>query len=82
MVSSWERLAGKLKEVEVRRDRRLRAATAVNLPTGEVTPWWEALEPEMKRTVARLLFSKVVVTPAQKLGGRPDWERIKVQWAA
>ncbi len=67
-LARGERLAGKLKEVEVRRDRRLRAATAVNLPTGEVTPWWEALEPEMKRTVARLLFSKVVVTPAQEAG--------------
>ena len=65
-----ERLVSNVKELEARRDRRLRSATAVELPSGEVAPWWEALEPEMKRKAARLLFSEVVVAPARNLGGQ------------
>ena len=81
-LARTERFRAKQKALETQRDRLLRAATVVALPEGDLLSWWDSLEPETKREVVRLLFSSVIVNPAQNLGGRPDWDRIKVRWAA
>lgn len=77
-----ERLRSKKATLEAQRDRLLRSSTAGMLPDGDVQTWWSDLDPEQRRRVARLLFSEVVVSPSRNLGGKPDWDRIQVRWAA
>jgi DNA invertase Pin-like site-specific DNA recombinase len=77
-----ERLRFKDATLEAQRDKLLRSSTVSTLPDGDVQTWWSHLDPEQRRRVARLLFSEVVVNPSRRLGGKPDWERIQVRWAA
>jgi len=77
-----ERLRSKKASLEAQRDKLLRSSTVGTLPDGDVSAWWSDLDPEHRRHVTRLLFSKVVVNPSRNLGGKPDWDRIQVVWAA
>jgi len=77
-----ERLRFKNATLEAQRDKILRSSTVGTLPDGDVSAWWSDLDPEQRRRVTRLLFSKVVVNPSRNLGGKPDWDRIQVVWAA
>ena len=77
-----ERLRSKKATLEAQRDKLLRSSTAGTLPDGDVQTWWSDRDPEQRRRMARLLFSAVVVNPSRNLGGKPDWDRIQVTWAA
>lgn len=81
-LARTERLHSKKATLEAKRDRLLRSSTVGTLPDGDVQAWWSDLDPEHRRRVARLLFSGVVVNPSRNLGGKPDWDRIQVRWAA
>ena len=77
-----ERLRSKKARLEVQRDKLLRSSSVATLPDGDVQAWWSDLDPERRRRVAHLLFSQIVVNPSRNLGGKPDWDRIQVSWAA
>ena len=77
-----QRLTATMRKLESERDKLLRSSAVANVPETDLSTWWSNLDARQKRNVAWLLFQNVTVNPSRNLGGKPDWDRIVVSWAA